>query len=92
MLLARGYRSAAALPAHSIDARRQNKSKAIRDMLGMRQFSPEWTLPGRIADNPLIWMLKVNGMIVDARSMPLEVQQIAFEQGLIPYVPGLKDL
>jgi hypothetical protein len=33
-------------------------------------------------------MLSVNGMIVDIRSMPREAQEIAFEKGLIPYIPG----
>ena len=48
----------------------QGKSKAIRTMLKIRQFDPEWTLPGRMDDNPLIWMLEVNGLITDIRSVP----------------------
>jgi hypothetical protein len=47
-------------------------------------------LTSRIEKNPLIWMLEVNGYMVDVRRMPLEVQQMAFDQGLIPYVPLLK--
>lgn len=66
----------------------QSKSKLIRDMLDMGQFDPNWTLPSKIAGNPLVWMLSVNGMIVDIRSMPREAQEIAFEKGLIPYIPG----
>jgi len=31
----------------------QNKSKEIRDALLMGPMSPEWTLPSRLADNPL---------------------------------------
>jgi hypothetical protein len=68
----------------------QSKSKEVRDLLKMHQFSPEWTLPSKIEQNPLIWMLEVNGMIVDIRHMPLEVQEIAYEKGLIPYIPGSK--
>lgn len=30
----------------------------------------------------------VNGLIVDARQMPEEIQQAAYEKGLIPYIPG----
>jgi len=30
----------------------------------------------------------MNGMYVDARYAPLEIQEIAYEKGLIPYVPG----
>lgn len=65
----------------------QGKSKAVRDMLGMNQFDPNWTLPGRLDSNPMVWMLSVNGMMVDVRYMPREVQEIAFEKGLIPYIP-----
>ncbi|SJM96539.1 conserved hypothetical protein [Crenothrix polyspora] len=54
----------------------------------MRQFSPEWTVPSKIEQNPMIWMITVNGMIVDVRYMPLEVQEIAYKKGLIPYIPG----
>ncbi|WP_245808059.1 DUF6398 domain-containing protein, partial [Crenothrix polyspora] len=66
----------------------QNKSKEVRDLLKMRQFSPEWTVPSKIEQNPMIWMITVNGMIVDVRYMPLEVQEIAYKKGLIPYIPG----
>lgn len=68
----------------------QNHSKKIRDALDMTQMDPNWTLPSRLGDNPLVWMLQVNGLMVDARRMPLEVQELAFAKGLIPYVPGHK--
>jgi hypothetical protein len=29
----------------------------------------------------------VNGYLVDLRTMPREVQEIAFEKGLVPYIP-----
>lgn len=66
----------------------QGKSKEVRDLLKISQLSPEWTLPSRIEQNPLIWMLEVNGLIVDVRRMPLEVQEIAYKKGLIPCIPG----
>jgi len=47
-----------------------------------------WTLPSRMDDNPLVWMLEVNGLIVDVRHAPREVQEIAFNKGLIPYIPA----
>ena len=68
----------------------QTHSKKIRDALDMRQMDLQWTLPSRMDDNPLIWMLEVNGLIVDVRQLPLEVQDIAYAKGLIPYVPGRK--
>ena len=64
------------------------KSKIIRDMLDLIQFDPEWCLPALLEDNPLVWMLKVNGFIIDARDAPLKFQREAYQRGLIPYVPG----
>jgi hypothetical protein len=36
-------------------------------------------------------MAEVNGLLVDLRDMPREVQEIAFQKGMIPYVPGERD-
>ena len=65
-----------------------NKAKFIRDTLKMYQLDPNWCLPSSIDDNPMVWILQVNGMMVDIRHMPREVQVIAYEKGLIPYVPA----
>lgn len=65
-----------------------NKAKFIRDTLKMYQLDPNWCLPSRIDDNPMVWILQVNGMMVDIRHMPREVQVIAYEKGLIPYIPA----
>jgi hypothetical protein len=67
----------------------QNKSKEIRDLLNMEPMSPAWTLSSRLADNPMVWMLQVNGLIVDIRHESLELQQAAYEQGLIPFIPAM---
>ena len=64
------------------------KSKIIRDKLDLMQMDPDWCLPSLIGDNPLVWMLEVNGLIIDARTAPLEFQQEAYRLGLIPYIPG----
>ena len=66
----------------------QNKSKEIREALGMGPMSPEWTLPSRLADNPLVWMLQVNGVTIDIRRAPAELQRLAYEKGLIPFIPA----
>jgi hypothetical protein len=65
-----------------------SKSKKIRETLGMGPLSLEWTLPSRLADNPLVWMLQVNGLMIDIRDAPVEVQRIAYEKGLIPFIPA----
>ena len=67
------------------------RSKETRDALGMSQFSPEWTVASNMDKNPLIWMLEVNGLLVDVRRMPLAMQEIALAQGMIPYIPGRKE-
>lgn len=57
-------------------------------------FSPldfEWSLPSRADTNPLIWMLSVNGFMMDIRHAPREAQEVAFQQGLIPYIPADHD-
>lgn len=64
------------------------KATAIRKLLKTRPFDPEWTLPGRMEMNPLAWMIQVNGLIVDARRVPREIQEAAFKRGLIPYIPA----
>ncbi|MFY9327769.1 MAG: DUF6398 domain-containing protein [Georgfuchsia sp.] len=66
----------------------QNKSKEIRNVLKMGPMSPEWTLPSRLADHPMVWMLQVNGIAVDIRHTPIELQRLAYEKGLIPFIPA----
>jgi hypothetical protein len=66
----------------------QTKSKIIRDKLDLIQFDPNWCLPSLLSDNPLVWMLEVDGLIIDARSAPIEFQREAYRLGLIPYIPG----
>jgi Domain of unknown function (DUF6398) len=63
------------------------KARAIEKALGTQPFDPQWTLPSLAEKNPLVWMAEVNGLLVDLRDMPREVQEIAFEDGLIPYIP-----
>jgi hypothetical protein len=64
------------------------KSSAIRKMFKMSQLDIEWMLPSRVEESPLTWMLSVNGFIMDIRDAPREAQEVAFEQGLIPYIPA----
>jgi len=67
----------------------QSKSKQIRDLLDISQLDTDWTLPSMMEKNPLAWMIQVNGLIVDARHMPREIQVEAFLKGLIPYIPEM---
>jgi hypothetical protein len=58
------------------------------DLLHIDLMDPEWTLPSRIDDNPMVWMISVNGLILDARYVPREIQEAAYRKGLIPYIPS----
>jgi hypothetical protein len=65
-----------------------NKAKQIRDMLHINQFDGKWMLPSLINESPMAWLISVNGLIVDARSLPRPIQEEAYQKGLIPFVPG----
>jgi len=66
----------------------QGKSLAIRRMFGIGRLNRHWTLPSRLGDNPVIWKIEVNGALVDIRQESRELQEVAFKEGLIPYIPG----
>ncbi len=66
----------------------QGKSLAIRRMFGIGRLNPDWTLPSRLGDNPVVWMVEVNGMVVDIRQESRDTQAEAFREGLIPYIPA----
>jgi hypothetical protein len=64
------------------------KARVIADALNAHPMAPKWMLASLIDQNPLVWMAEVNGLVVDLRDMPRAVQVIAFERGMIPYVPA----
>lgn len=64
------------------------KARVITQVLDASRLNPEWSLPSLLDQNPLVWMAEVNGFLVDLRNMPREVQQIAFDKGMIPYIPA----
>jgi hypothetical protein len=63
------------------------KSSQLWKILDLIQLDPRWCLPSRLADNPLAWLIEVNGMIVDARWLPREIQEEAYRRGMIPFLP-----
>ncbi|NJL48827.1 MAG: plasmid pRiA4b ORF-3 family protein [Leptolyngbyaceae cyanobacterium SM2_5_2] len=69
----------------------QAKSKQVRDALDISQMDPDWWLPSRMEDNPMAWLVSFNGMILDARTAPVGVQEQLAEMGLIPYAIGAAD-
>jgi hypothetical protein len=64
------------------------KLAAIRKMFKLYQLDPGWTLPSRLDDNPMAWMLQVDGFLMDVRHASRELQEVAFNKGLIPYIPA----
>jgi hypothetical protein len=64
------------------------KSRAVRSALSMGPLDPEWTLPSSMLDNPRVWMIMVDDLVVDVRDTPVEIQRAAYDQGLIPFVPS----
>lgn len=65
------------------------KAKVIRDGIELMRMDPSWTVPSRLGDNPLVWMLPTrDGLIIDIRHESREVQEEAFRHGLIPYIPA----
>lgn len=64
-----------------------SKSREIWSRLGLIQMDPDWCLPSMLEENPLAWMVEVNGLPVDVRMMPKEVQEEAYRLGLFPYMP-----
>lgn len=63
------------------------KSREIMRLLNIVRLDPRWCLPSKLADNPLAWMIEVNGLVLDARRLPRELQEEAYRRGLIPFVP-----
>lgn len=63
------------------------KATEIKRLLKISLFDTDWSRPSKLDRNPMAWTITVNGYIVDVRYMPREVQIIAYEKGLIPYLP-----
>jgi hypothetical protein len=64
------------------------KARDIWNILDLFPLQPDYCLPSLLDDNLMVWMLSVNGLIVDIRDMSRAVQVQAYQQGLIPYIPA----
>ena len=67
-----------------------NKARTVMDALKMGPFDPRWFRPSRLDENPIAWLITVDGLILDARRAPREIQEEALRKGLIPYLPGTR--
>jgi len=68
-----------------------NKARSIRSTLKLSHADSEFMRRDLVDASPLTWLLEVNGMLVDIRHAPARLQVMAFELGLIPYLPGAVD-
>ena len=47
-------------------------------------------LRGDVADaNPAVWFIRVDGLVLHARHVAVEIRAEAFMKGIIPYIPAL---
>ena len=63
-----------------------SKAAQIKKMFKINYFNSEWCLPSRMDNNMGLWMVEVNGLLVDARYLSPKLQKICYARGLIPYV------
>ena len=61
-----------------------NKAALINKTLNLGVFEPDLTRPAMLEQHPLAWLVEVDGLIVDARMLPLGLQEEARRRGLIP--------
>lgn len=66
-----------------------SKAKQVRDLLKMDHFKTEFMRADVMAENPMVWFIEVDGMVMDSRSLPIDYQVVAFQRGYIPYIPAL---
>jgi hypothetical protein len=65
-----------------------NKARRICDLIDLGPFDFEFSRRELIQRNPLAWLVEVNGIPVDARWLPPELQAEARRKGLIPDLPA----
>jgi hypothetical protein len=61
-------------------------AKKVRTALKVDLYDPQWTLPSLVDSHPTLWLILVDGFLRDARSLPREIQEVAYQKGLIPYI------
>lgn len=61
-----------------------NKAGLIDRTLGLAAFEPDLTRADVLEQHPLAWLVSIDGLVVDARMLPEELQDEARRRGLIP--------
>lgn len=65
------------------------RAKQVRDLLKMDWGAAEFLREDMVEASPVVWFIQVDGLVLDARHVPVEIQVQAFEKGIIPYIPAL---
>jgi hypothetical protein len=66
-----------------------NKAAMISRSLGIGIFEPDLTRAAMLEQHPLVWIVEVDGLLVDARTLPEAMQAEARRLGLIPDLAAL---
>lgn len=62
------------------------KAKSVLDLLGLDHFGTDFCLPSRLVSHPTAWLVMIDGLIYDARTLPVDLQTVLARQGVIPGV------
>lgn len=65
-----------------------NKAALINKTLALGAYEPELTRTAVLEQHPLARLVEFNGLLVDARTLPPELQDLARRRGLIPNLNG----
>jgi hypothetical protein len=68
-----------------------NKAAELRKMFDIYYSNGQWLLREYLKVNTAVWTLEMNGFLIDIRQAPFRIQKLAFEKGLIPYIPDESD-
>lgn len=61
-----------------------NKAALIGETVELGVYEPDLTRRSMLEQHPLAWLVQVDGFLVDARTLPVEIQDEARRRGLIP--------
>ncbi len=67
-----------------------NKAGMINRTLDIGIFEPDLSRVAMIEQHPMAWLVEVDGFILDARTLPPELQDEARRRGLIPDLDALR--
>ena len=67
-----------------------NKAGLINRTLDIGMFEPDLTREAMLVQHPMAWIVEVDGLLIDARTVPPALQDEARRRGLIPDISRLR--